>query len=35
MVDNVGIKIDKEHINIDITEIKSFIEEPGRKIEHF
>jgi len=33
--DNMGIKVDGEHIDIDLKKAKSFIEEFGKKIEHF
>ena len=33
--ENVGIKVDDEHINIDLKKTKSFIEEFGLKIEQF
>jgi len=35
MSENVGIKIDKENINIDLEKTKSFIEDFGKKIENF
>jgi hypothetical protein len=31
----MGIKVDGEHIDIDLKKAKSFIEEFGKKIEHF
>lgn len=33
--DSVGIKIDDEHIDIDLKKTKRFIGDLGRKIEHF
>jgi len=35
MAEKVGIKVDKEHINIDLNQTKSFIESFGKKIEGF
>ncbi|WP_373034137.1 hypothetical protein, partial [Sulfurovum sp.] len=35
MAENVGIKIDKENINIDLEKTKSFVEDLGKKIESF
>ena len=35
MAENIGIKIDKENINIDLEKTKNFIEDLGKKIEGF
>jgi len=35
MADNIGIKVDKDNINIDLAKTKSFIEDFGKKIEGF
>ena len=35
MADNVGIKVDKDTINIDLNQTKKFIESFGSKIEGF
>ncbi|MDD5359924.1 MAG: hypothetical protein PHI02_06625 [Sulfurovaceae bacterium] len=32
---NAGIKVDDEHIEVDLQQTKNFIEEMGEKIEHF
>ena len=35
MAEDVGIKIDKENINIDLEKTKNFVEDLGKKIEGF
>jgi len=32
---NIGLKVDNEHIEVDLNQSRSFIEEIGMKIEHF
>ncbi|MGW8169356.1 MAG: hypothetical protein ACWGHH_05075 [Sulfurovaceae bacterium] len=35
LAQNIGVKLDDEHIEVDLNQSRSFIEEIGMKIEHF